>query len=132
MIDSSTNGTGHDEATLLRKLIHRLLSSEMLGTIPAPVREIVLGGLPTTLPFVPQLPSRHTLIGSVVKEMQLPPMETPAISGDIVFDTPLTPDEIFDFYFAQFPNWHSHRKQLDQLQHPKGKTQATTKIYRYI
>jgi len=134
MGDATTNGAGQDEAALLREMMYRLLNSEMLGTISATVIEIVPGGLPTTttLPFIPQLPPPHTLIGSVVKAMQVPPLETPSISGDIVFDTSLTPEEIFDFYSAQFPGWHSHRKRLDQLQHPKAKMQAPTKLYRCI
>ncbi|SRR5579875_757517 len=102
MDESSMNGAGRDEAALLREMMRRLLCSEMIGMIPATVLEIVPGGLPTTrtLPFIPQLPLQHMLIGSVVKELNFPELEKPSISGDIVFITPLKPDEIFDFYPA--------------------------------
>jgi hypothetical protein len=117
--ESSANGAGRDETTLLRKMMDLQLLREPFGI--ATVLEFALERLPTitSLPYVPPLPALHTLIGSVVKAIKVPPQEIPLIVGDIYFETPLTPDEIFDFYATQFPDWYAQRQQAAHWQNPQ-------------
>ncbi len=92
---------------LLRKFVDRLLSPFDVGELSS--LELFIGQLPPDISFVPPLPLNSQLLGSRRYNLDL---------VEVLFDTPLTPAQLFHFYQEQLEkdgwyeqkHWHEQRE----------------------